>query len=140
MDVFEKKYGIRTDEKIEAFHRSRRMFCIKERQLVMAESNLPYSHAVWFKKEGWADETDDSFMNNITRGMVDKQGDIYFYKGYDFSVDEKAERELFSCMGELKKVLNLKPTAKVCGGKNWSSSKFYGILEDVLKFGEGVGE
>ncbi len=132
MKKYEQKYGIAEDEQIMTFHRSRRMFCIKEGRLMVAKPNLPYSHAVWFEKEGWMDETDDSFINNLTRGIVNKLGDIYFYKGYNFSIDEKAEKELFVHIGQLKEVLELKPTAKVCGGKNWPPTKFYGTLEDVL--------
>jgi len=48
MDFFEKRYGIKTDEKVEAFHRSRRMFCVYKNKLFVAEPNLPYPHAVWF--------------------------------------------------------------------------------------------
>lgn len=133
MNKYEQKYDFIEDEQTIVFHRSRRMFCIKEGKLVIAEPNLPYSHAVWFEKEGWMDETDDSFMNTIVRGFVDKLGDIYFYVGYDFLVNNKAKVELFSHLRELAESLNLKQTSKVCGGKNWPPIKFYGILEDILK-------
>ena len=129
---YEHKYRIEEDKQTIEFHKSRRMFCIKEGKLVIAEPNLPYSHAVWFEKEGWMDEADDSFMDNITRGIVDKLGDVYFYKGYDFSVDEESEKELFRHIGELRESLDLKLTAKVYGGKNLPTSKLYGKLNDIL--------
>ena len=47
---FEKKYGIKENEKIIAFHKSRRMFCIYQNRLFIAEPNVPYSHATWFEK------------------------------------------------------------------------------------------
>ena len=131
MEKYEFKYGVEEDEEIWAFHRSRRMFCIKNGKLVIAEPNLSYSHADWFEKEGWMDETDDSFMINTTRGMVDKKGDIYFYRGYDFVVDVGAEEELFNHLEELAKALGLKPLSGIYGGKNLEEGKFYGTLGDT---------
>lgn len=71
MDKFEKKYGIKEDEKVKVFHRSRRMFCIYKNKLFIAKPNLPYSHAVWFSKEGWMSDEKDDLMNNIVRGTID---------------------------------------------------------------------
>lgn len=53
MDIFEKRYGFKEDKKTISFHESRRMFCVYKSKLFIAEPNLPYSHAVWFEKEGW---------------------------------------------------------------------------------------
>ena len=95
MDKFEKKYGFKEDERIIDFHKSRRMFCIYQNKLYTAEANLPYSHAVWFEKEGWISRKKDDFMDSIIRGIVDSEGNVYFYTGYDFEINEEAESIFF---------------------------------------------
>ena len=136
MDKFEKKYGIKEDEEIKDFHRSRRMFCIKDNQLFIAKSNVDYSHAVWFDKEGW----NEDLMNDSVRGIIDKEGNISFYFGYDFNVDEKSEKIFFKHLPELVNQLNIKLTAKIFGGKvkqktsgEWPSKKKYGKVADHLR-------
>lgn len=136
MNKFEKKYGIKEDEKVKAFHRSRRMFCIKDDQLFIAKRNVNYSHAAWFEKEGW----DENLMNDSVRGIVDKDGNIHFYWGYDFNVDKKSEKIFFNHLHELVKELNIKPTAKIFGGKvkqntpgEWLPKKGYGSVGYVRK-------
>jgi len=54
------------------------MFCIYQNRLYVADRNLPYSHLVWFEKEGWMSPDNDDFINKIVRGIVDDIGDIYF--------------------------------------------------------------
>lgn len=135
---YDKKYGIVEDEVKVRFHRSRRMFCIKDNKLYIAEPNLPYSHAFWFEKMGWMDEKNDKLMDSITRGYVDEKGDVYFYKGYDFRVDEKSEQEMHQYIGELMKRLNLKNTVKLFGGlyrKNNQTFpiKNYGFIVKFIK-------
>lgn len=128
MADYEKKYGITEDESVIYFHKSRRMFCIKDDKLIIAKPNLPYSHAIWFELEGWMDDADDSFMSDTTRGFVSQSGDIYFYKGYKFIIDEKSEKDIFEHLIELKILLNLEPISKIFGGKN--PLKFFGMLKD----------
>ena len=53
------------------------MFCIYQNKLFIAESNLPYSHAVWFEKEGWISKEKDELMDEIIRGIIDNSGNIY---------------------------------------------------------------
>ncbi|MCK5044519.1 hypothetical protein KAR26_02230 [Candidatus Parcubacteria bacterium] len=139
MDKFEKKYGIQEDEKVGTFHRNRRMFCIYQNKLFIAESNLPYSHATWFEKEGWVPKAKDELMNEVTRGMIDNKGDIYFYIGYDFEINKEIEFIFFSHLKELVEKLKLKSNAKVFGGsikqeagKKWLPRKEYGKIEDNL--------
>ncbi|MDP3026923.1 MAG: hypothetical protein Q8N63_04390 [Nanoarchaeota archaeon] len=139
MDEFEKKYGIEEGEKIRDFHRSRRMFYIYQDKLFIAELNLPYSHAVWFEKEGLISREKDELFNEITRGIIDSKGDIYFYAGYDFRINKEAEFAFFSHLEELVKELELKPDAKIFGGmikqeagKLYPPRKEYGKIEDNL--------
>jgi len=139
MADFEGKYGINEDKKIKDFHRKRRMFCIKDGKVIVAKPNLPYSHAVWFEKEGWITAEDDLLMDEMTRGVLTPEGDVYFYAGYNFELNKKTEREFFKHLPELEKKLKLKNQAKIYGGlieddytKKWSPKKYYGSVEELL--------
>jgi len=139
MDFFEKRYGVVEDEKINAFHKSRRMFCIYKDKLIIAEANLPYSHAVWFEKEGLISKENDELMSKIVRGIVDSEGDIYFYKGYDFQIDKDAEVIFFNHLSELITRLKIKQDAKVFGGLikqekglSWIPRKEYGMVKELF--------
>ena len=136
MDVFEKKYGFKEDKKIREFHLSRRMFCIYQNKLYIAKVNNPDSHAVWFEKEGWISKEKDELMEKIIRGIIDNKGDIYFYIGYDFRINNEVESIFFTHLKELVKKLKLKPNAKMFGGLirqktgKWPPKKEYGKIKD----------
>ncbi len=139
MDEIENKYGFKEDERTIAFHKSRRMFCIYQNKLFIAESNLPYSHAIWFEKEGWISRKKDELMDSVIRGIVDTNGDVYFYVGYDFEINKEIEFIFFSHFKELIEKLDLKSKAKIFGGlikqeagKIWPPRKEYGKIEDNL--------
>lgn len=139
MDEFEKKYGFREDENVQAYHKSRRMFCIYEGELRIAEPNLPYSHATWFEREGWMTKEDDALMDSVVRGIVDDRGDIYFYIGHDFEVNERAETIFFQYLTELVERLNISSDAEIFGGAvmqepgtKWPPRKTYGKVESIL--------
>lgn len=139
MSVFEKRYGVRENSAVREYHRSRRMFCIYRNQLHIADANLPYSHAVWFTKNGWMSEADDLLMHAIVRGTVDESGDVYFYMGYSFSVREEVEKIFFPHLENLVAVLGLDSEREVFGGmiksepgKSWLPQKRYGKIKDVL--------
>lgn len=137
MNIFEKKYGFNEDEKVKAFHQSRRLFCIYNDKLYIAGPDLPYSHATWFEKEEWITKENDSPMNQITRGIIDNKGDIYFYVGYDFNINNETESVFFSHLNELAEKLKLSNEAKIFGGlikgepgKQWLPRKKYGTIKD----------
>tara|TARA_Y100000310_G_C20554270_1_gene749734 strand:- start:676 stop:1092 length:417 start_codon:yes stop_codon:yes gene_type:complete len=138
MDEFENKYGFKEDKKIKAFHQSRRMFCIYENKLFIAESNLPYSHAIWFEREGWISREKDELMDEIIRGIVNKYGDVYFYIGYDFEINKNIESIFFTHLKELVEKLNLKSNTRVFGGLikqkfgKWPPRKEYGEIKENL--------
>ena len=139
MDEFERKYGFKEDEKVKTFHRSRRMFCIYLNKLYIAKPNLSYSHAVWFEKEGWISREKDGLMDRLIRGIVDNNGDVYFYVGYDFRINNEMESTFFSYLKELVEKLKLKSNAKIFGGliksedgKTWLPRKEYGEIENNL--------
>ena len=140
MDKFEQKYGLEEDEKVKDFHRSRRMFCIYQNKLCIADRNQPHSHATWFEKEGWMSKDKDELMDKIVRGVIDIKGDIYFYIGYDFRINNDIEPIFFSYLKELVDRLKLDTNAQIFGGliksksdEIWPPVKEYGKIIDNLK-------
>jgi hypothetical protein len=135
--AFEREYGFAEDGKTRALHSSRRMFCVREGALHIAEEGVPYSHAEWFEREGWM--RDSGEMDRIVRGVVDSGGNLHFYAGWDFRVDAAAEKAFFPHLKELAERLHLKPTARVHGGmvkgkpgEQWTPKKSYGALSELL--------
>ena len=117
MNDFQKKYGVSEEQTTSDFHRSRRMFCIVDNELKIAPENSPYSHAEWFVNEGWMSKEDDSLMDEIVRGYVSKEGNIYFYTGYDFKVNKSVEEIFFKYLDDLIEKLKLnKENLKIFGG------------------------
>ena len=139
--MFEQRYGIKEDNAIKDFHKSRRMFCIYKDELFIAEPNLSHSHAVWFEKQGWISRDQDDLMNTMTRGYVVSNGDVYFYTGYDFRINKEVESVFFKHLDEIVKKLELKPTASIFGGLikpegsscEWLPRKEYGFVKDKTK-------
>ena len=109
---YEEKYGMKESKITEKFHKSRVMFAIKNDILYIVRPNLSYSHAVWFEKKGWISKENDSIMENIVRGFMDKNKNIHFYVGYHFRLTKSAERILFKFLPELIKKLNLSKNQK----------------------------
>lgn len=139
-NFFEKKYGIREIISVKNFHKTRRMFCIYNNVLYIAEPNLSYSHAQWFINQGWISPDNDSLMNKIPRGMVSADGDVYFFVGYDFAVTNIIENIFFDHFQELAQRLALKPEALVYGGLikqttagQWPPQKNYGTVSELLQ-------
>jgi hypothetical protein len=116
MSGFKAKYVINEDKKVKDYHRSRRMFAIKDGKLFIADKGAEYSHADWFKKMHWIDEDDDSLMDIIVRGAVEPNG-VYFYKGYTFEVDKQSEAEMMTHLPELVNMLNISNETHLFGGK-----------------------
>jgi len=138
MDKFEKKYGIIENEEIKKHHLSRRMWCIIDNKVHIAEPNLPYTHAVWFEKQGWISEDNDKLMSIAVRGTV-HEGNIYFYSGYDFIINKEIESIFFQYLKQLVSQLGLSSDAEVYGGfrKDLQGKlipvKFYGKVEKFLE-------
>lgn len=140
MDEIKKDYYKEDSDKIKEFHRSRRMFCVYDNQLRIADENLPYSHATWFQNENWMTKEKDGLMNEIPRGIVNSKGDVYFYVGYNFEINESIEFIFFPHLAELVKRLNLNTGAQIYGGliksdpgTMWLPVKLYGKIEDKIK-------
>lgn len=136
---FDKKYGIDSSaDTVKKFHSSRRMFVIKDDRLFLAKPDVSYSHARWFEIEGWITPSDDSFMKNNVRGYVDGTG-IYFYKGYDFDVDEDAKTKIVEHLEVLVNSLGIDRSVHLYGGMikqdkpgKWPYKTDYGRICDLF--------
>ena len=115
MSGFDKKYGIQETAQIRDFHRSRRMFAIYQGILYIADENVEYSHAEWFKRMKWIDESNDSAMDIIVRGYAREQT-VFFYVGYDFVVNEGAINIMHDHIAELAAALKLKDDTQIMAG------------------------
>lgn len=136
MSKYDQKFGFEEDESTVDFHKSRRLFVIKDDQLIIAEPNLPYSHPVWFEKEGWMNENGDKFMKANTRGVVMKDSEIRFYIDWDFRVTDDTEQQFMSHLKELVDSLGLDTNALLNGGQirdeGFRPRKSYGTIADNL--------
>jgi hypothetical protein len=91
------------------------MFAIYKNQLCIASAGLDYSHAEWFKRMDWMSESNDSIMGEMVRGYV-RNGTIFFYIGYDFSINETAIAVMRDHIAQLTAELGLNQTTQVRGG------------------------
>jgi len=138
MDNFEKKYGIIENEETKNYHLNRRMWCIINNQLYIADSNLSYSHAVWFEKQGWISGDNDEAMNKAVRGNIEN-GNIYFYSGYDFIINKDIESIFFQYLKQLVNQLSLSSDAEVYGGFEKDAEgklvpiKFFGNVKELIR-------
>jgi len=115
------------------------MFCVYQGSLRIAESNTTLSHAEWFMREGWMQDSEDAVMDSVVRGIVDASENIHFYKGNDFRVDEDAESVFFTFLPDLVQKLKIGDSSLVFGGCYigtpgipWQPIKEYGCVADLL--------
>ena len=119
------------------FHRNRRMFAIVEGKLFIAPENISLSHGEWIRSENLLD--DSSNINDLVRGFIDSEG-VYFYKGEDFSIDEKSEKIFFRKLKEIIERLEIDSNTHIFGGMvkqeklgKWPPKKDYGAAKDFIK-------
>lgn len=136
---YDARYGVTSnDAAIQELHQGRRMFAIRKKFLHVSSQDSIDSHAVWFERKGWITPVDTQAMDEITRGFTDNTG-VYFYRGFDFRVDETAERVFFHHFPGLVKMLELNTSLPVYGGMirqdqpgRWPPRKEYGTIESLL--------
>ncbi len=111
----------------EEFHRSRRMFVIKDGEVKVGPKNVKDSHMEWFEGEGWTTrENAEDFMKIHIRGFyLENQNALYCYRGTGFGFDDKVKPELLSKLKEIKKALGLDNKTKIHLGPR--DNLLYGI-------------
>ena len=125
-------------EHIKKRHMARRMFAIVNGKLIIAKPYIPDSHLDWFKKDKIIKNDSDPFFDKIVRGVVKENRIVWFYFGREFLVDKKAEDIFFKHLIELIKIMNLRGSAKIQGGKikedvskgDWPARKIYGSVNE----------
>lgn len=122
--------------KVRSFHRQRRMFCVRDGNLIIADKGLSYSHKEWFHELGWKKDEIEEFMTAGLRGVI-LPGEIKFYTGYDFRINDQIESDFFNSLPGLAKELNLSPETKIYGGQivgkpgeTWENQKYFGVIKN----------
>jgi len=116
MANFDTHYGLVTDDKARHFHKTRRMFVIKDNKVIIAPEDSDLSHAEWLKEIGIISFSDTYFMEHGVRGYFDNKDTIYFYTGFDFRITPEVEKEFFAHLEELKSLLHLTVPVHIYGG------------------------
>jgi len=141
MNYFDKKYDIEQTESVKEFHVNMRMFAIYKDTLYIAKEGREDSHADWFSQMGWISKDDDSVMDTIVRGFVNKSG-VYFYVGYDSRTSNRIVNNFLnnSHLRNLRDHLELSEDTPVYSGmsKNKGEQAFYptlalGKIKDFVK-------
>ena len=139
-DPYDKKYGIDSrDPKVQKLHSKRRMFAIKDGEVHISPLNVTYTHAKWFENLGWITPEDDELMEMMVRGFSDSTG-LYFYIGYDFSIDEESEKIMLNYLEVVVDKLSIPLDLHLFGGlikdyslERWPPRKDYGPIESIIK-------
>ncbi|MEK9196314.1 MAG: hypothetical protein AAB914_03015 [Patescibacteria group bacterium] len=138
MNFFENKYGRKEDDKIKQYHKSRRMFAINNGQVYAADMDVDYSHAEWFKKLGWIDETNDNLIDEVTRGSLEPAG-LWFYKGYNFVIDGETEKDMMLHLNEIVTKLQVPHELHLLGGKTFDKQGYACPICDYGEIGTLIG-
>lgn len=133
------EYGNEVTTELQNLHRQRRMFAIIENQLFITEKGDLRSHLKWFIDEGWINNKNDIMFAQIVRGFVSLEGDIYFYKGLNFTIDTESQEELLKFLTEIVEKLKLNPKSKIFGGMikqgktgKWPPKIYLGTIKEIL--------
>lgn len=90
------------------FHRSRKMFAIKDNTLYVNTRETDKSHSEWFREMGWTrnGDTDAEILGAVLRGYVDSTG-VYAYRGIEFGAFSSDEALLLRHLPPLAKELGI---------------------------------
>lgn len=123
----------------EEYHKTRRIFAIIDNKLRIAREKYPGSHDEWFIEKGWIKDINDSRYEEITRGMIAPDGDIYFYVGKELRLTDKAKKEFLSKLKELAEKFKLSLETEIFGGMikkevgvQWPGRELIGVVGDYL--------
>jgi hypothetical protein len=109
--------ALRTRPEDVAFHRARRMFCLKDGDVRVAPEGTAMSHLEWFEAEGWISENAEPFMATTIRGAyVPTRRTLFVYRGLGFFYDDQLIEEVTRSAGELMAALGLEPDVDVHAG------------------------
>jgi hypothetical protein len=105
---------LRTRAEDVEFHRSRRMFCLKDGVIKVAPQGTTMSHLEWFEAEGWAIRDGQQFMKTTIRGVfLPARNALFLYRGLGFFFDDDLIEEARRRAPELMAALSLAPHVMV---------------------------
>ena len=137
MKALDKKYGIDSkDKRVKEFHLQRQMFVIIDNIIYTSPKNVIWTHLDWFKSLGF--NSLHKIMTKNPRGYYDNTG-LYFYKDYDFSIDENSEKVVLDNLENLANKLEIPLETHLFGGiirkeesGKWPPKKDYGIIKNLI--------
>jgi hypothetical protein len=105
---------LRTRPEDVAFHRARRMFCLKGGRVELAPEGTAMSHLEWFEAEGWITGNAEAFMTTTIRGAyIPARRALFLYRGLGFSYDDELIDEARRRAAELMAALGLESDVAV---------------------------
>lgn len=125
------------DEK--QYHKSRRMFFFINEQLILPEKGSLKSHIEWLESNGYSAKEAKKVINTELRGVLNPDGNIRFYVGENWEVNDEIEKKFFEILPELIKIFELGTEVKIEGGALkqeiglWPARKSYGYIRDYIK-------
>lgn len=127
------------NEEEKKYHKSRKMFQLIDSKLVIAEPSFEGCHLDWLLNIGYSKEEAERIIDKEMRGVVDPDGNIKFFIGKGWDLNNKIELDFFKILPELIEKLDIKGDVKVGGGatkqeigKIWPAKKDYGTVEELL--------
>ncbi len=123
---------LRTGPEDVEFHRSRRMFCLKDGEIEVAPHHTAMSHLEWFEAEGWVSADDQRFI----------EAAVFLYRGRGFFFDDDLIAEANRRARQLQTALMLDahvmvyagPADTVIRGRRYEQ-KLLGTIESLTRKG-----
>lgn len=123
-------------------HNKRIMFAIRDGiNYYLKYSDL--GHMEWFHELGWINELNrDYVINSVIRGYMDDTG-IYFYRGYDFRIDDYDIEYFVKRLKNIRNALELGDELPVYAGVipgiigvRFKPKYYIGTVGDIINKGE----
>lgn len=122
------------------YHKARRMFFLIDGDLVIPKKGSDKSHLEWLMENGYTPKEADRIIETVLRGVVNPDGNIRFFIGRNWEVNEEIEKKFFDILPKLIETFRLEPEAIIGGGTIkgdigdfWPAKKEYGKVGDFIK-------
>jgi hypothetical protein len=121
------------------YHKARRMFFLINNELIIPESGSDKSHLEWLIENGYTKDKAENIIETVLRGVVNPDGNIRFFIGKDWGINEEIEKKFFEILPKLFEIFKLNPDAIIGGGNIkgkvgdfWVARKEYGKVKDFI--------